>query len=178
MVVQILRSSNPIWYYIGRPNDIEPDLKFSHITYYLSRSNVCLIPPILPEASACNCRESDIHMVTVVDLNVPLAKSKEKMEELCQLLQFTNDLAPSRHIGVIELPETAAKKFQKRFGRWRIRSTTNLMGTSSDMRYQVDPSFWRSPFGWCPNVPKEGTYHFHLISLWSTFILRTVPNET
>ena len=48
-------------------------------------------------------------MVTVVDLNVPLAKSKEKMEELCQLLQFTNDLAPSRHIGVIELPETAKK---------------------------------------------------------------------
>ncbi|CAK9095526.1 Uncharacterized protein SCF082_LOCUS44871, partial [Durusdinium trenchii] len=64
-------------------------------------------------AATCNCKESDVHILTFVDLNVPLAKSKERMEELCTLVQFANDLQPTRNVGVIEVPE-APKKTSKR----------------------------------------------------------------
>lgn len=106
--------------------------------------------PILPEASACNCRESDIHMVTVVDLNVPLAKSKEKMEELCQLLQFTNDLAPSRHIGVIELPETAKKSSK----RGLADEESDLQQTLWGLRQTCDTR-WILPFDVHPSADAQ-----------------------
>ena len=59
------------------------------------------------EAQDATCKEQDIHVITIADLNVPLAKSKQRMEEICRLMQFCNDVNGSRHCGIIELPEVA-----------------------------------------------------------------------
>ena len=54
-----------------------------------------------------------MHIITVADLNVPLAKSKERLAEICRLMQFANDINGTKHCGVVELPEIA-KKSSKR----------------------------------------------------------------
>lgn len=65
------------------------------------------------QAQSYGCPESDIHIITVIDLCVPLAKASENMNDLVALLQFANDLGPDRHIGLLEMPEHP-KKSSKR----------------------------------------------------------------
>lgn len=65
------------------------------------------------QAQAAGCSDSDVHMVTVVDLNVPGAKSSERLQEIASCIQFVNDLAPQRHCALVELPEIP-KKSSKR----------------------------------------------------------------
>lgn len=52
---------------------------------------------------------NDLCMVTFVDLNVPLANSKEKMMELMQAVACINDMNPSRHIALIECVDIPKK---------------------------------------------------------------------
>lgn len=52
-------------------------------------------------------------MVSIVDLNVPFAKAKENMDELCRSVQFVNDLQPAAHCSLVEIPQMA-KKSSKR----------------------------------------------------------------
>ena len=83
-------------------------------------------------------------------MNVPLAKSKEKVEELCALVQFTNDLNPGRHVGIIELPEQA-KKSSKR----------GLADEESDLQQvlwglrQLCDSRWVLPFDVHPSADAQ-----------------------
>ena len=66
------------------------------------------------QAKSTGCKaDQDIYMIVVVDLNVPGAKNSETLNELCSCIQFCNDLAPTRTICMLELPETA-KKTSKR----------------------------------------------------------------
>lgn len=65
------------------------------------------------EAGKCECNIMDIHMVSLVDLNVPFAKAKENLDELCKMVQFINDISPATHCAVIEIPQMA-KKSSKR----------------------------------------------------------------
>ena len=52
-------------------------------------------------------------MLTLVDLNVPQAKMKENMQSLLTVCQFVNDLNPTQHAALVELPEVP-KKASKR----------------------------------------------------------------
>ena len=113
---------------------------------------LCVFKPfsIIPKANLCNCRETDVHMITLIDLNVPLAKSKEKMEELCTLMQFVNDLNPTRHVGVVELPETA-KKTSK---RGLCDEEADLQQTLWGLR-QVCDARWIVPFDIHPSADAQ-----------------------
>ena len=55
----------------------------------------------------------DVHMVTLVDLNVPQAKMRENTNGLLAVAQFVNDLNGARHGALVEVPEVA-KKASKR----------------------------------------------------------------
>ena len=44
-------------------------------------------------------------LVAVADLNVPGAKSSERILEIANFIQFSNNLAPQRNCAVLELPE-------------------------------------------------------------------------
>ena len=59
------------------------------------------------------CSVSDLMMISVVDLNVPFAKAKENLDELCRSVQFLNDLAPDFHCGLIEIPQMAKKSSRR-----------------------------------------------------------------
>lgn len=61
------------------------------------------------QASTCECALADVHMVSIVDLNVPFAKAKENMDELCRSIQFVNDLQPATHCALVEIPQIAKK---------------------------------------------------------------------
>ena len=91
-----------------------------------------------------------MHMVTFIDLNVPLAKSKEKQEELCGLMQFNNDLNPSKHAGIIELPETAKKSSK----RGLADEEADLQQTLWGLR-QVCDSRWVLPFDIHPSADAQ-----------------------
>lgn len=59
------------------------------------------------------CSVTDLLMVSVVDLNVPFAKAKENLDELCRSVQFLNDLHPDFHCGLIEIPQMAKKSSRR-----------------------------------------------------------------
>lgn len=52
-------------------------------------------------------------MLSVVDFNVPWAKAREHVAELCAGVQFVNDLLPASHAACLEFPEIP-KKTSKR----------------------------------------------------------------
>eukprot|EP00438_Fugacium_kawagutii_P020691 Skav232340 [mRNA] locus=scaffold1704:535693:541139:- [translate_table: standard] len=99
--------------------------------------------PTANTAQSCSCKEIDVHTIAVVDLNVPGAKSSEAINDLCACLQFINDQAPQRAVGLLELPEIA-KKTSKRglcdeeqeiqTCLWSLRqSCDNLFLTASEL---------------------------------------------
>ena len=65
------------------------------------------------QAQQESCTITDVCMVALVDLNVPMAKMKENTMGLISLSQFVNDLNPNKHCALIELPEIP-KKASKR----------------------------------------------------------------
>ena len=67
----------------------------------------------IPEAQQCNCKVDDLHTITVVDLNIPNAKSSESVNDLCTCIQFANDLAPGKTVALLEFPDMP-KKTSKR----------------------------------------------------------------
>lgn len=94
-----------------------------------------------PEAQAAGCSETDIFYICIVDLNVPGAKSSERMAELVSLVQFNNDLCPQRNAALIELPEHA-KKTSK---RGLADEESELQGLLWSSR-QVCDTRWVCPF--------------------------------
>lgn len=52
-------------------------------------------------------------MLSIVDMNVPYCKARENLDELCRSIQFVNDLNPSLHAGIVEIPQHP-KKSSKR----------------------------------------------------------------
>ena len=56
---------------------------------------------------------ADLCMVTFCDLNVPLANSKEKMQECMQAVACVNDISPARNIGIVECAEHPRKSSKR-----------------------------------------------------------------
>ena len=56
---------------------------------------------------------SEVFLITLIDLNVPYANSKERMEELMTACAFINDVNPTKHVGVVELPDVAKKSSRR-----------------------------------------------------------------
>lgn len=89
-------------------------------------------------------------MISLIDLNVPLAKSKEKSEELCSLMQFCNDLNPARHIGIVELPDTPKKSSK----RGLADEEADLQQTLWGLRQSCDVR-WVMPFDIHPSADAQ-----------------------
>ncbi|CAK9075739.1 unnamed protein product [Durusdinium trenchii] len=101
-------------------------------------------------AQSAGCSELDVYYITVVDLNVPGAKSSERVQELCSCLQFSNDLCPQRHVGLVELPEYA-KKASK---RGLADEEQELQNTLWSLRQTCD-SRWICPFDIHPSADAQ-----------------------
>lgn len=65
------------------------------------------------QANLYGVKVSDVVLLTFVDLNVPYANSKERMEELMTAVAFLNDISPTRHCAVVELPDVAKKSSRR-----------------------------------------------------------------
>lgn len=102
------------------------------------------------KAQSAGCSELDVYYITVVDLNVPGAKSSERVQELCSCLQFSNDLCPQRHVGLVELPEYA-KKASK---RGLADEEQELQNTLWSLRQTCD-SRWICPFDIHPSADAQ-----------------------
>ena len=76
-----------------------------------------------------------------MDLNVPGAKSTESLQELCSCLQFLNDLAPTRTVGLVELPEIPKKSSK----RGLCDEENELQTVLWSLRQSCD-SRWMCPF--------------------------------
>lgn len=55
-------------------------------------------------------------LLTIADLNVPGAKTSERLAEIASCIQFANDLAPLRHAAIVELPDVPRKSSKR--GLW------------------------------------------------------------
>lgn len=104
------------------------------------------------QAQSYGCPESDVHFITVVDLCVPLAKASENVQDLCALIQFTNDLGPDRHIGLLEIPEYP-KKSSKRGLCDEEREVEECLWSLR----QVCDSRWMMPFNVHPSADAQSS---------------------
>ena len=91
-----------------------------------------------------------MHILAVADLNVPWAKAKKHLSELCSAIQFTNDLNPCKHAALIELPEIA-KKTSK---RGLCDEETEVQNECWSLR-QVCDSRWMCPFDVHPSAEHQ-----------------------
>ncbi|CAK9060121.1 Uncharacterized protein SCF082_LOCUS31722 [Durusdinium trenchii] len=64
-------------------------------------------------ANDCGVPVTEVHIVGFTDLNVPLANSKERVQELMAAIAAMNDIAPNKHCAVVELAD-CPKKSSKR----------------------------------------------------------------
>lgn len=65
------------------------------------------------QANDCGVPVTEVHIVGFTDLNVPLANSKERVQELMAAIAAMNDIAPNKHCAVVELAD-CPKKSSKR----------------------------------------------------------------
>lgn len=110
----------------------------------------CHVFSFSPEAQDVTCKEQDVHVITIADLNVPLAKSKQRMEEICRLMQFCNDVNGLRHCGVIELPEVAKSTSKRGLADEERELEEELWG----LRQACD-SRWILPFDVMPQAEHQ-----------------------
>lgn len=78
-----------------------------------------------------------MHILSIVDLNVPLANSAESVGELCNAVQFTNDLNPTMHACILEMVEQAKKTSKRGLADEEREVETALWGLrqSLDLRW-------------------------------------------
>ena len=67
----------------------------------------------MAQADDCGVALTDVHIVTFTDFNVPLANSKEKVQELTAAVAALNDMAPNKHCAILEMAD-CPKKASKR----------------------------------------------------------------
>lgn len=84
-----------------------------------------------------------MHILTIVDLNVPLANSAESIGELCSAIQFTNDLNPTKHGCILEMVEQAKKTSKRGLADEEREVETSLWGLrqSLDLRWVMSFDF-------------------------------------
>lgn len=90
--------------------------------------------------------EADVYYLALIDLNVPGAKSSERMSELASCVQFVNDLSPQRHAALLEMPEFAKRSSKRGLADeekevqdclWSLRQ---VLDTRWIMPFDVHPS--------------------------------------
>ena len=86
----------------------------------------------------------------VADLNVPGAKSSEALNDLCSVIQFCNDLAPTRTVCLLELPEVAKKSSKRGLADEEAEVQTNLWS----LRQSCDAR-WICPFHIHPSADAQ-----------------------
>ena len=87
-----------------------------------------------------------------MDLNVPGAKSSERISELSQCIQFLNDLAPDRHACLLEMAEFAKKSSRRGISDEEREVEEALWG----LRQGLDVR-WIMPFNLHPSAEQHST---------------------
>ena len=102
------------------------------------------------QAQSSGRAETDVFILGVVDLNVPGAKSSDKIMEISQCIQFINDLAPDRHVCLLEMSEHA-KRSSKRGISDEEREVEEALWS---LRQHLDTR-WMMPFSLHPSAEQQ-----------------------
>lgn len=117
------------------------------------------------EAQSAGISESDIYYLTPCDMNVPGARTSERVNELASCVQFANDLSPLKHGALLELPDVPHKSAKR--GLWDEEKEISeaLWGLR-----QVCDSRWVCPFELHPSAEAHSNRRLGLIK----FLLESV----
>lgn len=102
------------------------------------------------EAQSFGCKEAEVSTICVVDLNVPGAKTSEKVEELSSVVQFVNSMNTKRNVCLLELPEFP-KKTSKRGLADEEAEVQNALWAAR----QCCDTRWICPFGVHPTAENQ-----------------------
>ena len=127
-------------------------------SFTITCQNLC---PAQAQTTGCK-GDQDLYCIVVADLNVPGAKNSETLNELCSAIQFCNDLAPTRTVCLLELPEVAKKSSKRGLADEESEVQTCLWS----LRQSCDAR-WICPFNVHPTADAQTNRRKHFFNMLS-----------